>query len=77
MEKDLSQKISQIVGDEQIKRALELGYCIVRVSYDNNQTPITLLSKERLTNKDYIEFVESLGIYAKEYNIRGEIKNKE
>ena len=66
-----------MVGDEQIRSAFESGYCIVRVSYDDNQASIVLVSKERLADKDYIDYVESMGISAKEYNIRGEIKNKD
>jgi len=71
MRKNSKQLIKPLTGTDQIKKAFALGLIIVQVSFDNENDPVFLVSKERLSNSDYIAFVNSIGIYADKYRIIG------
>ena len=71
-----SKEIIQLLSDEQLNDACKNGLCIVRVSCNTESIPITLASKEKLSNGEYIDYVQSIGIIADNYDIRGIFKNE-
>ena len=75
MQDSQSKKIIQLITDEQFEAASKMGLCIVRVSYNTDNAPINLSSKERLPDKEYIDYVQTLGIVVDHYDIRGITKD--
>ena len=66
----MEKKIIQLMSDEEFKNACTQGFCVVRVSFNPNQRSIALASAKKLSEEDYIHYLEGIGIISDHYDFR-------
>lgn len=54
----------QLIGENQVCKALTSDCYVAKVSFDNDNEPVYLLSKKELSKSDYLNYVKSMGLEA-------------